>query len=245
MLIISMPLLSIQREMRLVGSAERALLSLRFFKTGKGEYGEGDLFLGLTVPESRKISKKYADLSFRDIKILLLSKYHEERLAALLILIGQFQKGDEHMRKKIFDFYRAHFDRVNNWDLVDVSADKIVGAYLFSRPRKERIFLYDLIASDSLWERRIAMVSSLWFTRHNNTSLAFSLAAKLLSDTEDLMQKAAGWMLREAGRVSREELVVFLGKYAGAMPRTMLRYALEHFPEKERKQWLSFGKKLK
>lgn len=270
-------MIPIQKEIRSLGSPEKAVLSARFFKTGKGQYGEGDVFLGLTVPQSRVIAKRYSELSFSDIEILLASKYHEERLIGLLILVWQFQSGDIKTRKSVFDFYLAHLDHINNWDLVDGSADKIVGAYLFEvlggksgvyfskqkgnffpclssehgQQKKIRFCFEDpvnvllqLIFSKNLWERRVAMVSTFWFIKNGDASLAFHLAEKLFDDDEDLMHKSGGWMLREAGkRISRKELALFLEKNVTRMPRTMLRYAIEHFPEKERKQWLSLKKK--
>ncbi len=224
-----------------MGNAERARVSASFFKTGKGQYGEGDVFLGLTVPQSRSIVKKYGSIPLPSIEVLLASKYHEERLIGLLFLVSQCEAGSVANRKIIFDFYLAHIDCVNNWDLVDLSASQIVGAYLFG---KSTNVLDRLIVSENLWERRVAMVASFAFIKRGDVSVTFRLAEKLLGDREDLMHKAAGWMLREAGkRVSRKELELFLEKYVAGMPRTMLRYAIEHFPEKERKQWLAGGKK--
>ncbi len=226
-----------QKTIRLLAHPKKAMHASRFFKTGKGEYGEGDVFLGLTVPESRTIAKQYRDLSLSDIEILLQSKYHEERLVALIILVERFRSGNSRERKIIFDFYSAHLDRVNNWDLVDISADKIVGAYLFGKSTRQ---LNRWIRSDILWERRVAMVASFWFIKEGNATLSFHLAEQLLNDKEDLMHKAAGWMLREAGkRVSKIALVKFLEKNARKMPRTMLRYAIEHFPAPERRRFLS------
>ncbi|MBP7822395.1 MAG: DNA alkylation repair protein [Candidatus Moranbacteria bacterium] len=234
----------IQKEIRSFRSVERARGSARFFKTGEGEYGEGDAFLGLTVPQSRVIARKYEELSFENIEILLASKYHEERLIGLLILVERFQSGDKKMQKDIFDFYLTHLDRVNNWDLVDVSAYKIVGEYLLSHPESPLRMLDRLIASGVLWERRVAIVASFAFIKKGDSSLTFYLSEKLFDDTEDLMHKATGWMLREVGkRVSRDSLVKFLKKNKEKMPRTMLRYAIEHFSEKERKEWLSLKKK--
>ncbi len=262
-----------------MANQEKTKTIVGFFKMGKGEYGEGDVFLGLTVPQSRSIAKKYRELSFPGIEQLLASKFHEERLIGLLILVEQFQAGSEKARKNIFDFYLAHLDSVNNWDLVDLSADKIVGAYLFgvsqgwsdvSFSKRESNFfpclssehgqqkkilshfenpggvLNRLIVSEKLWERRVAMVATLAFIREGDASETLRLAEKVLGDEEDLMHKATGWMLREVGkRVSRKELELFLKKNILRMPRTMLRYAIEHFPEKDRKQWLSAGKKIR
>lgn len=216
-------------------------MSASFFKTGKGEYGEGDVFLGLTVPQSRSIVKKHGTLPLSSIEVLLASKYHEERLIGLFFLVSQFEVGSMIDRKIIFDFYLAHLDRVNNWDLVDLSASQIVGAHLFS---KSTNVLDRFILSKNLWERRVAMVASFVFIKRGDASLTFRLAEKLLGDREDLIQKATGWMLREVGkRVSRKELELFLEKNVLVMPRTMLRYAIEHFSETDRKKWLAVGKK--
>jgi 3-methyladenine DNA glycosylase AlkD len=234
-------MLSLQKEIRSLGDAERARMSASFFKTGKDEYGEGDVFLGLSVPQSRSIVKKYGSIPFASIEVLLASKYHEERLIGLLFLVSRFEAGGEAERKMIFDFYLAHIDRVNNWDLVDLSAPQIVGAYLFG---KSTASLDRLIISENLWKRRVAMVSSFWFLKHGEAGVTLRLAERLLDDPEDLMHKAAGWMLREMGkRVSRKELESFLKRYADRMPRTMLRYAIEHFSETERQVWLAVRRK--
>lgn len=226
----------IQKEIRLLGNPAKAKVLASFFKTGRGEYGEGDVFLGLTVPQSRNIAKEHTNLSFENIEKLLMSKYHEERLVGLLILVGQFQSGSDEVKKAVFDFYLTHLDFVNNWDLVDLSAYKIVGAYLFEQRKK---IPQKLIFSKSLWERRVAMVATFAFLERGIASETFRVAKRLLFDREDLIHKAAGWMLREAGkRVSRDGLAKFLKKNKERMPRTMLRYAIERFPEKERKAWL-------
>lgn len=233
-------MIPLQKEIRSHANAEKAKTVASFFKTGKGQYGEGDVFLGLTVPQSRSIARGYVDLPSHQIEVLLASKYHEERLIALLILVEQFQSGNDATRRSIFDFYLAHLDRINNWDLVDLSADKIVGMYLFKRGKK---IPQNLIRSNVLWERRVAMVATFAFIKCGDASESLRVAQSLLGDREDLMHKASGWMLREVGkRVSREELHMFLEKHAAVMPRTMLRYAIEHFPSEERKKWLSFGK---
>lgn len=228
----------ILRQLESFGSPERARASLRFFKCGKGEYGEDDRFLGVTVPEQRTIVKEHRDLPFPEIEKLLRSPCHEARLTGLLILTYQFEKTDEKKQKEIFDFYLAHLSAVNNWDLVDVTAPSIVGGYLAEK-ESERKILYRFAKSKNLWERRIAVVSTFAFIRRGDFADTLSIAEILLGDTHDLIRKATGWMLREVGK--RDELVLkrFLDAYADAMPRTMLRYAIERFPERERKYYLS------
>lgn len=214
----------------------KASILQRFFKTGKGQYGEGDRFLGITVPISRKMARKYKDLNDTDIKKLFRSKIHEERLIAVLILVHNFENGDEVTRKKIFEFYLANTAYINNWDLVDLSADKIVGAYLFDKPRK---ILRDMAMSNNLWERRIAIISTFNFIKNGQSEDAFSIAKILLKDEHDLIHKAVGWMLREVGkRVSLEEEKSFLNKYSSQMPRTMLRYAIERMSGPERSKFM-------
>lgn len=216
---------------------QKAKFLARFFKTGKGEYGYGDVFVGLTVPQSRKIALHYSTLKLTEIQQLLQSKIHEERLIALLILVGNFQKGDAKTRKEIYDFYLSHTKHINNWDLVDLSADKIVGGYLLD---KSRAVLKKLAASANLWERRIAVLSTFQFIKekkeHNDT---FVIAQMLLNDKHDLIHKAVGWMLREVGkRISESVEEEFLTKYYKQMPRTMLRYAIERFSESKRRFYL-------
>ena len=227
----------IQKDIKQIENPEKAKILSRFFKTGKGEYGEGDQFLGLTVPESRKIAVKYKDLPFSETGKLLVSKIHEHRLIALLILVNNFKTGDATGQKEIYKFYLGHTKYINNWDLVDLSADKIVGAYLLHRPRKN---LYTLARSQNLWERRIAMISTYQFIKEKKEYKdTFQIAEILLLDKHDLIQKAVGWMLREVGkRASKEALVKFLSKNYKRMPRTMLRYSIEHFPEKERRGYI-------
>jgi 3-methyladenine DNA glycosylase AlkD len=205
-----------------------------FFKTGKGEYGEDDRFLGLNTPQMRKISKKYKDLPLSDIQKLIKSPYHEERSIAIRVLVCQFP----HNPKTIYDFYLKNTAFINNWDLVDISAPKIVGAYLDDKPRK---VLYQLAKSDSLWERRIAIISCLYFIVKNNDPVdALKISRDLLSDKHDLIHKAVGWMLREVGkRCGEKYLTDFLDKYGKIIPRTSLRYAIERFPEAKRRFYLS------
>jgi len=207
-----------------------------FFKTKKGEYGEGDVFCGIKVPEIRETAKKYQDLSLSDVQQLIKSKIHEERLAALLILIFKFQKADVREREKIFDFYLKNTRYINNWDLVDLSAPRIVGGYLLDKPRN---ILYQLAKSKNLWEKRIAIISTCWFMKENQLKDTFKISKILLHDEHDLIHKAVGWMLREAGKKSIIEEEAFLKKYYKKMPRTTLRYAIEKFPEKKRKMYLS------
>ena len=206
----------------------------RFFKTGPGEYGQGDRFLGIRVPEIRAVAKM--DDGMADIRSLLHSKWHEERLLALLILVRRFERGDESARKSIFDFYLSATRWINNWDLVDLSAYKIVGAWLLERPR---IPLWKLAASGNLWERRIAIVSTFAFIRCGDLEETFALSEHLLNSPEDLMHKACGWMLREAGKRDIRALERFLAAHRCSMPRTMLRYAIEKFPEARRKEYLA------
>jgi 3-methyladenine DNA glycosylase AlkD len=228
-----------------LADAVKAKFLAGFFKTGKGQYGENDVFLGITVPQSRKIAVKYKELPLTQVKELLASQYHEERLIALLILVHNFGTADEQLRKEIVDFYLAHTKYINNWDLVDLSADKIVGEYLFEVskvskiPKVSKAILRGLARSEDLWERRIAMVATYAFIKRGESEDAFAIADILLHDTHDLIQKAVGWMLREVGkRVSEDVEEAFLRTRYKTMPRTALRYAIERFAEEKRKQYL-------
>jgi 3-methyladenine DNA glycosylase AlkD len=220
---------------------DRASASSRFFKTGKGEYGEGDIFIGLTVPASRKLAIEYSDLPIVDITILLQSKIHEERLIALLILVNNFQKGDENVRQEIYAYYLNNRQYVNNWDLVDLSAPKIVGEYL--RNQKDKSILIKLAKSESMWDKRIAMLATFQFIiKDSNCVTTFEIATILISDKNDLIQKAVGWMLREVGkRISEKKEKEYLKKYYKSMGRTALRYAIERFDEDVRRKNL-YGK---
>ncbi len=222
---------AIEKALKKHGTKTKARSSSWFFKTGKGQYGYGDVFIGVTVPEQRKVAKHFKDLPLPEIKKLLLSKYHECRLTALIILVAQFNAGDEKTREKIAKFYLVNAKRVNNWDLVDSSAPYILGQYLL---HKDRSVLYKLVKSKNLWERRIAILATFWFIREGDFKDALAIGETLLSDTEDLMHKATGWMLREVGKRSRPTLVRFLNAHKATMPRTALRYAIEHFPKNER-----------
>ncbi len=207
----------------------------RYFKTGPGEYGEGDVFLGITVVDQREIIKNFIDLSLQDLQKLLNSKYHEFRFSALLILIKKCQKADSREKKKIVDFYLKNIKNINNWDLVDVSCHYIIGDYLFDKDRK---ILYELAVSKNLWARRIAVVTTFYFIKRNDLKDIFKLSQLLLGDNHDLIHKAVGWMLREAGKKDVNRLEKFLIKNRNRIPRTTLRYAIERFPEKKRKIFL-------
>ncbi len=217
-----------------------AELHKRFFKTGPGEYGYGDVFLGLKVPTTRKIAKNFKDLSLKELRTGLKSRYHEERLLALILLVEMFENGTPAEKQAVFSFYLQNAARVNNWDLVDTSAAQIVGAYLVDR---DRDLLYQLIKSTSLWERRIAMVATHALIRRGELKDCFALAKLCFDDDQDLMHKAAGWMLREAGKKDRAALKDFIDSNHPKMPRVMLRYAIEHFSATARKPYLSSPRK--
>lgn len=225
----------IEREMReYIDPVKREYLP-KFFKTGKGEYGEGDKFLGVVVPNTRLVAKRHKDAPFDVMAELLQSEWHECRLCALLMLVERFKKSDEKERKLIYDFYLSQTARINNWDLVDLSAPGIVGEYLKDKPRGE---LYRLADSGLLWEQRIAVVSTYTLIKNNDFIDILALSERLLHHPHDLMRKAVGWMLREVGKRDEDLLVQFLEKYAKVMPRTMLRYAIEKFPEEEKKEFM-------
>jgi 3-methyladenine DNA glycosylase AlkD len=218
------------------GDPGKAEFSKRFFKTGKGEYGYGDKFLGMSVPEIRSVVKQFRDLSLSEIEKLLASKYHEVRLTALLILVDQFKKSrSEEEKKRLFDFYLSHTAFINNWDMVDCSAEHIIGGYLID---KDKSILYKLAKSQDVWERRISIISTFHFIKKGECNDTLRIAEILLQDKHDLIHKAVGWMLREVGkRCSREKLVTFLNTHT--LPRTMLRYAIEHFPKEERQIFMA------
>ncbi len=205
----------------------KAKIMMRFFKTGKGEYGEGDIFLGISVPNQRLIAKEfYQQVSLNDIKNLLSSDIHEYRLTALLMLVLKYEKSkDELVRKEIIDFYLAQTSQINNWDLVDTSCYKILGHYCFHQKREE--LLFELADSEDLWEKRIAIVSTMYFIKQKSFSIIPEIVLKNLNHSHDLMHKANGWMLREMGKMNEEKLIEFLDEYTLQMPRTTLRYALE------------------
>ncbi|ACF11133.1 DNA alkylation repair enzyme [Chlorobaculum parvum NCIB 8327] len=206
-----------------------------FFKTGPGEYGEGDRFRGIRVPVLRKLCREFRHAGIEVISELLESPWHEDRMLALLLLMERYRASSESGREELYDFYCSRSDRVNNWDLVDVSCPHIVGRHLQTRDRSP---LYRFVESSNLWERRIAIVSTFHFIRDNNFTDTLILAERLLADPEELLHKATGWMLREVGKRDQPQLEAFLEEYATVMPRTMLRYAIERFPEEERLAYL-------
>lgn len=227
----------VREALRALATDARRTASLRFFKTGPGDYGEGDRFLGVSVPDQRVVARRFAALPIDAALGLLESPVHEERLTALLILVRHFEKGDEAARRRVFDGYLARARWVNNWDLVDSSAPQIVGGWLLERDRR---VLDRLVRSPSLWERRIAVLSTLAFIRAGQGDDTLRLCEAVLGDEHDLMHKASGWMLREVGkRVDVALLRAFLSRHAAHMPRTMLRYALEHLPKAERLKWMA------
>jgi len=232
-----MSLVSIRREIRHHSNTKRARVLKSFFKTGVGQYGYGDKFLGITVPQSRAIALKYKDLSFDEIAILLKSSFHEERLIVVLLLVHLFDVGGLREKKKVYDFYLKNTKYINNWDLVDLSADKIVGAYLLYGSRS---ILFKLARSENLWERRIAIISTYQFIRNGEHFETLRIAEFLLHDTHDLIHKAVGWMLREVGKqISQKVEERFLKKHYKKMPRVMLRYAIERFPKKLQFRYLN------
>ncbi len=227
---------AIRSDLRREADPAKALLLSRFFKTGKGQYAEGDKFLGITVPVSRAIAGKHAGLSLRCVMELLRSPWHEERLCALLLMLERFRKGNEGVKRRIYELYLANTSRINNWDLVDLSAPGIAGEWLAGRRRRP---LYRLARSRRLWERRIAVVACFAFLRRGESGDALAIAEMLLSDKHDLIHKAVGWLLREVGKRSSERaLTDFLRDNYARMPRTALRYAIERFPLERRRNML-------
>lgn len=222
-------------KLKSMGDKQRAAHSQKFFKTGPGEYAQGDIFLGITVPELRKQASKLCSVSLGEIKKLLKSPLHEVRLLSLLMLIDSFQRGDINNKRKVFDVYIKNTKYINNWDLVDVSAHKIVGQYLQDRSRKR---LYRFVKSPLIWERRIAIISTWHFIRAKDIDDTLKLSEILLNDKEDLMHKAVGWMLREAAKRDTKRVEKFLQEHYINLPRTTLRYAIERFPETKRKKYL-------
>jgi 3-methyladenine DNA glycosylase AlkD len=219
----------VRRKLRSFADKKRAKLLLSFFKTGPGQYGEGDVFIGLTVPHIREVAAAFKDkVVLNDIRQLIKSKVHEERLLALIMLVGMFADVPAGQRAGFFKFYLKNSRHINNWDLVDLSAPRIVGAYLWDRPRG---ILYKLARSQDLWERRIAIVATAYLINKNDFSDTLNIARILLTDKHDLIHKASGWMLREVGKRDRGVLEQFLDQHAVEMPRTMLRYSIERFPQ--------------
>ena len=225
-----------REEIRALAEKEIAQHSLRFFKTGKGEYGYGDIFLGVRAPKIRLIAKKHIDISIADMKTLIQSKYHEERLLGLIILVNKYSKNrDKKTRNQLYKIYVSSFKYINNWDLVDVTCPHVIGKHLMD---KDRSILYAWAKTEDLWTKRIAIVSTHCFIRKNELKDTFKIAEILLHDTHDLIHKAVGWMLREAGKRDIEKEEDFLKKHYRTMPRTMLRYAIERFPEPKRQKYL-------
>jgi 3-methyladenine DNA glycosylase AlkD len=230
-----MSIKDIEIELSRNSNKEQANLLQRFFKTGPGEYGEGDIFIGIKVPVLRSIAKKNKDTSYKEIKQLLKSKIHEKRLVSLMILIFRYQMADENEKLKIFNIYLNNTNRINNWDLIDLTAPRIIGDYLLD---KDKSLLINLAKSKNLWERRIAVLSTFQFIKYNQFDFSLKISKILLNDPHDLIHKAVGWMLREIGKRNLDVEEKFLKAHYSKMPRTMLRYAIEKFPEKKRKGYL-------
>jgi len=226
----------LKKELNKLADKKQAAILAGFFKTGKGQYGEGDIFLGIKVPTQRKVVRDYENLSLVDLKLLLNTKIHEYRLIALIILINQYKKTESRDKKKIVEFYLRNTKNINNWDLVDLSCPNIIGNYLLDRSRQ---VLYKLAKSKNLWEKRISIISTLAFIREKQFNDTIKISEILLNDKHDLIHKAVGWMLREAGKRDLAVLTSFLDKYSKVMPRTMLRYAIEKLAERERRFYLS------
>ncbi|MGJ4788990.1 DNA alkylation repair protein [Leptospira koniambonensis] len=227
------------QEVRKLADPKAVEILSRFFKTGKGQYGEGDLFLGIKVPPLRKISKLYKGLPLPELQKIVKSKYHEERLLGFFILCEKFQKTAEEDRKELHLFYLKNLKYVNNWDIVDLSSRELIGDYLID---KKRDILYKLVKSNNMWERRIAIISTYAFIRKGDFKDTLKISELLLTDKEDLIHKAVGWMLREVGNRSLKPETDFLDKHAHKMPRTMLRYAIEKFPTKLKSKYMKAGK---
>ncbi len=225
----------VKTELEKLSDPEHAMKLQGFFKTGEGEYGEGDFFLGVRVPDQRRIAKKYRCIPLTDVLALLQSRIHEHRLTALFILTEQFNRGDEEARRQIVDLYLSNTAYVNNWDLVDSSAHKILGVWLVD---KARGVLYELAGSENLWERRISIISTFAFIKRGDLVDALALAEALVDDEHDLIHKASGWVLREVGKKDQSVLEEFLLEHFETMPRTMLRYAIERLPEERRRFYM-------
>ncbi len=227
---------TIKKELKKIADKDKAKQLAGFFKTGKGQYGEGDVFIGITVPDQRKIAKQFPDTDISEIEKLLDDPIHECRLTALLILIEKYLKSDDSLKKNIVEFYLSKTSRINNWDLVDLSAHQIIGNYYFTRDRKK---LYQLAKSRSLWEQRIAVVSTYYFIKRNDFGEIIAFSEMLLNHKHDLIHKATGWMLREAGKMDLSVLRSFLDKHHKVMPRTMLRYSIEKLDESEKSKYMA------
>ena len=228
---------TVQDALARVASPEKAAFFPKFFKTGPGDYAEGDVFLGVTVPEQRRIARLHRDLPLEHLSVLLRAPVHEHRFTGFVILVTRFQRAKEPERSRLFAFCREHLAGVNNWDIVDTVAPALLGPHLLEHAELKP-WLYELARSPVLWERRIAIMSTFAFIRAGEFSDTLRLAEVLLEDEHDLMHKAVGWMLREVGNRDRAREEAFLDRHAGRMPRTMLRYAIEKFPPERRQYYL-------
>lgn len=225
-------------DLKNLANQEKAQVLQRFFKTGKGQYGEGDIFWGITVPEQRKLAKKYLDLDLTEIKKLITNKVHEQRLTGLLVLTYQYEKAVLPKKETIFNFYLKNKQYVNNWDLVDVTTPKIVGDYLLN-DKNQQSQVWPLIKSENIWDRRIAILSTFPFIKNKQFLPIIDLATKVLEDQHDLIHKASGWMLREMGKIDQQQLISFLDKNSKKMPRTMLRYSIEKLEPTLKKKYMT------
>ncbi len=231
---------ALRDDLNALADSEQARHLPRFFKTGKGDYGEGDRFLGIRVPQQRQLVNKYRDqIGVAEVEKLLHSEFHEHRLTALLLWVQHYQNGDTAQREAVYSAYLANTAWINSWDLVDSTAHHIVGAHLLRRSREG---LYRLAEAKNLWQRRIAIISTLYFIKNDDFAETLQLAEYLLHDQEDLIHKAVGWMLREVGKRDRAAEAVFLQQYAALMPRTMLRYAIEKFSPEKRQYYMRYGR---
>ncbi|MDH5656047.1 MAG: DNA alkylation repair protein [Spirochaetia bacterium] len=237
----SVLLQNLKIELKSLADRKVAEHSQRYFKTGPGEYGEGDVFIGLRMPQIRSLAKKYSKLSFSDIENLLKSEIHEKRMLAVILLVNAYKKAAEPDQKKIYQMYFKNKKYINNWDLIDVSCPHVMGGYLY---KNDRSVLFKLAASGNLWDKRLAVMSTFYFIRNGDFNDSFKICEMLLDDEEDLIHKAAGWMLREIGKRNPKEEEKFLDRHAEKMPRTMLRYALERFSESKRKKYMSVKRKI-
>ena len=230
-----MNLNELKKTIRANANKDHAKTMQWFFKTGKGEYGEGDKFVGIKVPVQRKIAKQFGELDLEDLQKFLNSQIHEERLISLLILVDKYGKADEKEKEKLYRFYKKNSRKINNWDLVDLSAPKIMGIHLLNRDKQN---LYKFAHSKNLWEKRISIISTYSFIKNHDFNTTLEISDVLLNDDHDLIHKAVGWMLREVGKQDLYTLEKFLKPRYNKMPRTMLRYSIEKFPEKKRKKYL-------
>jgi 3-methyladenine DNA glycosylase AlkD len=234
----------VRKELQSMADPDKAAILQRFFKTGPGEYGDGDIFIGVMVPQSRQVAKKFSQLPLGEVRTLLYSRIHEERLVALLILAWRYGTASSREKEEIVKFYLDHIKQVNNWDLVDLSAPNILGAHLVDRENRQRRLLYRLAKSENVWERRIAILATYHFIRNGDFSDTLKIAEMLLQDRHDLIHKAAGWMLREVGKRDADAEEAFLEKHCNVMPRMMLRYAIERLPENKRRRYKKKGRSI-